>query len=348
MGFVNEAAKSYECLYLASVTETSSVAMATTHHSSTESPTTHAHSTPPQTTFPLTAQPTLTQPSTTQSIKTQPSTQHYITTHIMTTHTHETKPITTPTPSTSQPATQSSTTQTPITQPTTRIQPITTQKLLSTTKQFTTTASFMTSNESTIQTTKRTSPPTLTTIHTNPPFSTTYMATYVPSTTNAQAKSCPQNVVTHASNHQGYVMSRGDSCFEFVNHTKNWNDAEGSCRVRGGHLSSIKNQAEENALLVFMYDIGAKHEVWIGLTDQHHEHHFTWSSGLPLYWTNWIPGNQNRFLINEDDCVALVPDTLMVSAANSNSLGTWDDVHCNTEKPFICRFESNPSWHLVG
>ncbi|KAH3741170.1 aggrecan core protein-like isoform X2 [Dreissena polymorpha] len=331
------------------VAETSSATTSTTHLSSTESPTTHSPSTGPQTTSPLTAQPTLPQPSTAQSIKTQPPTHHNITTQITSTYIHETQPIETPSPSTSQPATQSPTTQTPITQLSTHIQPITLQQPLSTTKQFTTTPFLITSKESTIQTTKPTAHPSLTTIHIKPPLTTLHHAnTHMPSTTHAPANSCPENVVTHASDHQGYVMSRGYSCFEFVNHTKTWNDAEGSCRHRGGHLTSIKNQAEENALLVFMYDIGVKNKTWIGLTDQHHEHRFIWSSGLPLYWTNWIPGNQNHRYFNDDDCVTLVPDTSMVSASSSNSLGTWDDVHCDIKKPFICRFESNPWWHLSG
>jgi len=72
----------------------------------------------------------------------------------------------------------------------------------------------------------------------------------------------------------------------------NWIAAEGTAVRLGGHLVTI-NDAAENQFISKTF--GKQRELWIGLTDQNSPGKFAWSSGQPVNYTNWAPGEPNQF-----------------------------------------------------
>lgn len=74
-----------------------------------------------------------------------------------------------------------------------------------------------------------------------------------------------------------------------------WTAAEATAVVHGGHLVTV-NDAQENEFLrasVLGFD-GADRRGWIGLNDFAVEGTFVWSSGEPVTFTNWSPGEPNN------------------------------------------------------
>ena len=80
----------------------------------------------------------------------------------------------------------------------------------------------------------------------------------------------------------GYLERYGTSCYERVPQRRTWNDANGDCKRKGGHLVQIGSAQEEAAISHFLSHIDSQHAVWIGLHDQGHEETFTWTSGKIL------------------------------------------------------------------
>ncbi|MDP3997793.1 MAG: lectin-like protein [Candidatus Andersenbacteria bacterium] len=75
-----------------------------------------------------------------------------------------------------------------------------------------------------------------------------------------------------------------------------WYKAEMAAKQLGGHLVTINNQ-KENDWVVSKF--GSHSNLWIGLSDPDHDGQFTWSSGAPVTYTNWEPGEPNNYFDNE-------------------------------------------------
>jgi len=108
---------------------------------------------------------------------------------------------------------------------------------------------------------------------------------------------------------------------------KPWTDAQAEAVSLGGHLVSI-NDAAENQFLIDNFTSGtdANRVLWIGLTDQNSEGVFQWTSGEPVTYTNWFPGEPNNSAEGggDEDYVSFnwhftVPDAL------PKVQGTWND-----------------------
>lgn len=97
-----------------------------------------------------------------------------------------------------------------------------------------------------------------------------------------------------------------------------WYDAETEAAVTGSHLASIADVAENDFLVQHL--LTSNERYWIGFTDADDqgttEGQFVWSSGEPVTYTNWVPGEPNN-QSNED--WALI-----------RSDGTWNDGRFNS------------------
>ena len=69
-----------------------------------------------------------------------------------------------------------------------------------------------------------------------------------------------------------------------------WNEAERMAQRWGGHLVTVRSQAENDWLLS---RFGNKQPVWLGLTDLESDGLWQWSSGEDVSYTNWGPGEPN-------------------------------------------------------
>lgn len=79
-----------------------------------------------------------------------------------------------------------------------------------------------------------------------------------------------------------------------------WTGAEQLAQQYGGHLATVRNQAENNWLASVFFSGTECH--WIGLNDAQTEGLFVWSSGEPITFTNWHPGEPTNGNGVEDWC----------------------------------------------
>ena len=80
-----------------------------------------------------------------------------------------------------------------------------------------------------------------------------------------------------------------DHYYELVSGLGDWSLAENSAIALGGHLVTINDQAEQTWL---MSNFGTE-RYWIGFTDSQTEGTWVWTSGEPVTYTNWGPGEPN-------------------------------------------------------
>ena len=81
-----------------------------------------------------------------------------------------------------------------------------------------------------------------------------------------------------------------------------WDDANVQAQAMGGHLATIIDQAE-NDWLAAMFPatvVMSDGLAWIGLNDLDTEGTFTWTSGSPVSFENWSPGEPDNFPIDQD------------------------------------------------
>lgn len=80
-----------------------------------------------------------------------------------------------------------------------------------------------------------------------------------------------------------------------------WTWSEQAAVALGGHLVTIRNQAEQEWVFNTFGGFGGLNRyLWIGLNDVQREGTFVWSSGEPVNYTNWAPGEPNNALTGED------------------------------------------------
>ncbi|KAI6658178.1 Macrophage mannose receptor 1 [Oopsacas minuta] len=108
----------------------------------------------------------------------------------------------------------------------------------------------------------------------------------------------------------------------------NWLDAQSSCAVWGGDLTSITTERENNYLYTIIPDTVSN--CWIGLNDRSEEGTYTWTDGLVYSYTNWIGSEPSNFY---EDCVD------MIKAEG----GSWETADCEitTIKTFLCKRPSS-------
>lgn len=114
-----------------------------------------------------------------------------------------------------------------------------------------------------------------------------------------------------------------------IAHT-NWFNAEAEAASHaGGHLVSI-NSAEEQAFIEASFLAGNSRSniYWIGLNDIVSEGTWVWSSGEPVTYTNWEPGEPNDNLAAED--AAVMNWSYGGFWGNAAHLGQWNDVPTGT------------------
>ena len=112
-----------------------------------------------------------------------------------------------------------------------------------------------------------------------------------------------------------------------VNTPINWLDAQSSCAIWGGDLTSITTERENNYLnTIITNSVG---NCWIGLNDRDLEGTYTWIDGTTLSYTNWTSTPSNN---TKSNCAQI----------NNTGNGTWESMSCNiTLNAFLCQRESS-------
>ena len=116
------------------------------------------------------------------------------------------------------------------------------------------------------------------------------------------------------------------SCYKVfeVSTPINWLDAQSSCAIWGGDLTSITTERENNYLnTILPYTVSS---YWIGLNDRSEEGALTWIDDTAYTQPGFVALQSN---IEAEDCV---------HAINDNN---WYPVSCiSTQTSFICKATS--------
>jgi hypothetical protein len=122
--------------------------------------------------------------------------------------------------------------------------------------------------------------------------------------------------IVNPNNHHSYLLLD----------TATWKDSESEAVALGGHLATIRNQAEADWVFHTFGGYGGKqHLLWIGLSDTAKKFHFGWSSGESSSFTCWAPGEPNNAGKGEDFVAIYYP--------NHSQGGKWNDWNDRTVDP---------------
>ncbi|KAI6661260.1 Macrophage mannose receptor 1-like isoform X3 [Oopsacas minuta] len=105
----------------------------------------------------------------------------------------------------------------------------------------------------------------------------------------------------------------------------NWFDAQSTCSVWGGDLTSVPSERMNNFLYTIVLDTTNKY--WIGLYDDNGDESFNWIDGTQVRYTNYVSNAPNDF--NSMSCIAMETD------------GKWNNYDCGNMNDFICKRDSN-------
>ena len=105
-----------------------------------------------------------------------------------------------------------------------------------------------------------------------------------------------------------------------------WKESEAKAVVLGGHLATVRNQAEEDWIVHrFGNHSNQQRLLWIGLSDTARKFHFSWSSGESSSYTCWAEGEPNNAGRGEDFVAIYYP--------SHSQGGKWNDWNDRTEDP---------------
>ena len=123
-----------------------------------------------------------------------------------------------------------------------------------------------------------------------------------------------------------WAQNPGNSHWFKLNRPTTWQESEDAAVALGGHLATVRDQAEQD----WLYERFGQHRIvpgsgvtwwalspWIGLSDQRIEGVFEWSSGETVNYVNWGLGEPNNWGGNEDH-------TLIVHASQPEASDWWD------------------------
>jgi hypothetical protein len=117
--------------------------------------------------------------------------------------------------------------------------------------------------------------------------------------------------VINPDNHHTYILLRAAT----------WKDAEARAVALGGHLATVRNQAEEDWLFKTFGTYGGEQRLlWTGLSDRDKKFHFSWSSGESASYTDWAKGEPNNALSGEDYVAIYYPNH-----SQANKWNDWGD-----------------------
>lgn len=113
---------------------------------------------------------------------------------------------------------------------------------------------------------------------------------------------------------------------------RTWHQAEEACQIEfGGHLASILNDVEQNAVNALVNDDGMS-RYWIGLNEHDQEDVWRWTDESCVTHLNWLPGEPNDWSDLPEDCTEV----------GWGGKHGWNDSTCDVKKWAICSRRNEP------
>jgi Lectin C-type domain len=122
--------------------------------------------------------------------------------------------------------------------------------------------------------------------------------------------------IENPTNHHIYILLESAT----------WRTSEAEAVALGGHLATVRNQAEEDWIFDTFGKYGDQQRLlWIGLSDSEKKFHFSWSSGESASFTRWAPGEPNNAGRGEDYVAIYYP--------NHDEANHWNDWNDRVKDP---------------
>ncbi|XP_053112093.1 dromaiocalcin-1-like [Hemicordylus capensis] len=132
------------------------------------------------------------------------------------------------------------------------------------------------------------------------------------------AEECPLNWLAYRSHCYGYFAQE-----------LTWQQAETQCRSSGGHLASILDVREHQAIAQYLQRAQRwdDEDVWFGLSFRGQSREWSWADDSPVRYTAWEKYKSSLGLEGEH-CAAL---------EESSGFMLWDNDSCYDKNPFVCK-----------
>ncbi|XP_050334321.1 C-type lectin 37Db-like isoform X1 [Bactrocera neohumeralis] len=149
----------------------------------------------------------------------------------------------------------------------------------------------------------------------------------------------PNNDVLSENAENMFPFIKIGSKYYFINESlkMNWFSSSYYCRSYGGELANIESDAEFLALQNYILARKIESRLWFDGNDLAKEGKFdSHTTGRPLIFTKWSPGNPNNW--NNEDCLDLYL---------YNKILLMNDNNCDAELLAICQYRE-PNRHCSG
>ncbi len=108
------------------------------------------------------------------------------------------------------------------------------------------------------------------------------------------------HVAVAAAPISGWVTNPGNGHQYALLDASSWVDAEVAAIRLGGHLATVRNQAEQDFIYQNFGSFAGPRLLWIGLHDNLAEGQYQWTSGETVAYTAWAAGEPNNGFGDED------------------------------------------------
>ncbi|UCC32071.1 MAG: hypothetical protein JSU86_07280, partial [Phycisphaerales bacterium] len=126
----------------------------------------------------------------------------------------------------------------------------------------------------------------------------------------------------------GAIRNPTNGHYYFLAPAMTWAEAEALAVSLGGHLATIRNEVENQWLTDAFLALTSAERVLIGFSDLDVEGVWVWTSGEPVTYTNWAPGQPDD---NSNEDIG----ELVLRAGSCCGVGTWNDRESYTVQPGI-------------
>lgn len=121
------------------------------------------------------------------------------------------------------------------------------------------------------------------------------------------------------------VNPENEHLYLVVNRDVTWEMAVRDCELLGAHLVTIQS-AQENEFVHNLVRVS-----WLGGSDADHEGTWTWITGEPWEYTNWVAGEPNNHGETGEHY-------LSYSGEEGNSVREWNDLPADVRLNFVCEW----------
>ncbi|XP_043943075.1 regenerating islet-derived protein 4-like, partial [Protopterus annectens] len=121
------------------------------------------------------------------------------------------------------------------------------------------------------------------------------------------------------------------NCYGYFRFSLSWSDAEFECQSygHGAHLASILDESELSVIASHISAYQKKDTAWIGLHDPEQNGRWKWIDGSMYNYRVWGTGQPDNLKGNEH-CVEIRPQ---------ESFKKWNDVNCDHQCHFVCKYK---------